>query len=82
VAQRDIRAEQKGNRPDCACHLSRDIGAYDTCPHGCVYCYAVLNRDLAQRHYREHDPESEYLFKPDAIAEVAPADVPNQLPLL
>lgn len=22
----------------------KHLGAYDTCPHGCVYCYAVQNR--------------------------------------
>src|ERR1019366_4482751 len=39
-----VRAAQKGNRPECACFEARDIGEYDTCPHGCVYCYAVRNR--------------------------------------
>ncbi len=53
----------KGNRPECACHLSRDIGAYDTCPHGCVYCYAVRNRELALSRYREHDPADEFLYR-------------------
>src|SRR5205085_2855554 len=45
VAQRPIKAAEKGNRPGCRCALSRDIGAYDSCPHGCVYCYAVTDRD-------------------------------------
>ncbi len=62
VAGRPIEAKQQGNRPACACHLSRDIGEYDTCPHGCVYCYAVRNRALALRRYRRHDPEGEFLF--------------------
>lgn len=63
VAGKSIRAPVKGNRPDCACYLSRDIGAYDTCPHGCVYCYAVRDRDLAQGRYRQHDPEGDFLYR-------------------
>ena len=61
VAGRPIRARQKGNRPGCLCAESRDIGAYDTCPHGCVYCYAVRHRDAARRAFRSHDPEAEML---------------------
>lgn len=33
-------ARDKGQRAACGCIPSRDIGAYSTCPHGCVYCYA------------------------------------------
>lgn len=62
VAGYRIRASRKGNRPECGCWASRDIGAYDTCPHGCVYCYAVRNRALARRLYREHNPDGEYLL--------------------
>lgn len=59
-----IRAREKGNRPGCECAESVDIGDYDTCPHGCVYCYAVRNRDLARERHREHDPESACIFGP------------------
>ncbi|HEY3364443.1 MAG TPA: DUF1848 domain-containing protein [Symbiobacteriaceae bacterium] len=62
VAGYSIVAKQQGNRPDCRCDLSRDIGEYDTCTQGCVYCYAVQNRRLAQLRYRQHDPHGEFLF--------------------
>jgi hypothetical protein len=64
VAHRPItdKVKQKGNRKECGCFASKDIGEYDTCPHGCVYCYAVQNRDLALRRFKEHDPHGEFLF--------------------
>lgn len=62
---RAIPAKPKGNRPGCLCHESRDIGAYDTCPHGCTYCYAVTARSVAKRRFQAHDPESEFLVAPD-----------------
>ncbi len=62
IAGRPIAAPEKGNRPDCACHRSRDIGAYDTCPHGCVYCYAVASRAKARARHAGHDPDSEFLI--------------------
>jgi hypothetical protein len=59
-----IGAKVKGNRPGCLCFESRDIGEYDTCPHGCAYCYAVNARTLAKRRHAEHDPDSEFLLPP------------------
>ena len=68
VAGFPIIARTAGNRPGCECAASRDIGDYDTCPHGCVYCYAVRSNDLAIQRFREHNPESEYLFD-DPVAQ-------------
>jgi Domain of unknown function (DUF1848) len=59
-----LAAKTLGNRPDCECHESRDIGEYDTCPHGCVYCYAVRNQGVARDRHRDHDSESDFLFDP------------------
>lgn len=49
------------NRNKCGCSDNRDIGAYDTCPHGCIYCYAVRNRDLAVKNLHAHDPLADAL---------------------
>lgn len=54
VAGVTIKGREKGNRPGCLCAESRDIGAYDTCPHGCVYCYAVSSQDTAKRRLGGH----------------------------
>ena len=52
VAGRPVVASTKGNRPGCLCAQSRDIGAYDSCVHGCRYCYAVADHEAAQRRLR------------------------------
>ncbi|MDQ2712802.1 MAG: DUF1848 domain-containing protein [Acidobacteriota bacterium] len=64
IGGKPIKACLKGNRKECGCFDSRDIGEYDTCPHGCVYCYAVQNQELAKARYKRHDPSGEALFPP------------------
>jgi hypothetical protein len=43
-------------RPRCGCVVSKDIGAYDTCPLGCVYCYATRDIGAARAFRLRHDP--------------------------
>lgn len=62
VAGKSVGGKIKGNRKECGCFMSKDIGDYDTCPHGCVYCYAVQNKEIAKSRYRLHDPLAETLF--------------------
>ena len=64
MAGRLIGAKRKPHRDACGCWQSRDIGDYDTCPHGCAYCYAVRSRNLAKQRYKAHNPESPFLFEP------------------
>lgn len=44
--------KDKGQRKACGCMISKDIGEYNTCIHGCVYCYANSSKDIAKKNYK------------------------------
>lgn len=54
--------KHKGMRHGCHCIESRDIGAYETCPNGCKYCYANKDPRKAAENYKLHDPHSPLLL--------------------
>ncbi|HEY3377181.1 MAG TPA: DUF1848 domain-containing protein, partial [Armatimonadota bacterium] len=55
-------AKDPNQRAACGCVASKDIGAYDTCLHGCRYCYATHRDGLAAARHAAHGVESPALL--------------------
>ena len=54
--------KQKARNGECYCLLNNDIGAYNSCNHGCLYCYANSNKGLVKRNLKLHNPKSPLLI--------------------
>lgn len=52
-------------RKECACYLGNDIGAYNSCPHMCKYCYANYDEKSVRLNRINHNPKSAFLIGND-----------------
>lgn len=68
--------KDKNQRDVCRCIESIDIGTYDTCLNGCIYCYAIKTKNNLRLNLRAHDKNS-----PKLIGHITPDDIIKDRPM-
>ena len=54
-------SKDKNQRSECGCVESVEVGTYDTCKNGCLYCYANSSQKQVARITQDYDPHSPLL---------------------
>ena len=57
-----LKQKMQARKGYCACYLSNDIGAYNSCLHLCSYCYANGDKLEVAKNHQRHDDASPLLI--------------------
>jgi len=63
LSRKNFSSKPSPTRESCGCDFSLDIGAYDTCPHLCWYCYANSHPALVRKNFSAHRFQGEFLVE-------------------
>ncbi len=63
LSNKTFAGKPSPTRKSCGCDFSADLGAYDSCPHLCWYCYANCHPGPVAKNSARHRPGSEFLVE-------------------
>lgn len=68
-----IAEKDKNQRLECGCIGSIDIGEYNSCLNGCLYCYANYSKNIVKNNVEKHN-----IFSPLLVGEINKDDIVNE----